>query len=159
MSSIQMQQLPQLVYNHVAMHHSVLRFLQKDIRIGLRQDIGVDAEIVHSMMGRWESEGRLMKDRCCPDCLALYQFSDREFDGIKTMINGQELEGPSIIDGSLMAMLDGEWVTLPMPERVYKPLDLPHRGYRTPGQGVIEPGDIDRRRSQCPIFGNGVVSG
>ena len=139
-SSIQVSN-EQRIYNHVAMH-ILFSGLAEGYSDRIAQDIGVDAEIVRSIMRRWESEGRLTKHRCCPDCLAVYQLSEQEFP-IKMLIDGEEIAGASIIDGSLMAMLGEEWVTLPMPEHIYKPFDLPHRGYGTPGQGVIDPDDID----------------
>ena len=100
--------------------------------------------IVRSLMRQWESEGRLIKNRCCPDCDALYRFSNQEFP-IKMMLDGQELEGGNIIDGARMAMLEGEWVELPMPSGFYVPWGLPHKGTSVKGEStlLIDPHDVD----------------
>lgn len=125
----------QRVYNHVAMH--ILHHgLAEGFSEYLAQDTGVSAETVRSLMRQWELEGRLMKSRCCPDCDALYQLSDQEFP-IKMLIDGRELEGGDFVDGTRMAMLEGEWVELPMPPRIYVPLDLPHRGARASGDNIL----------------------
>lgn len=133
----------QRVYNHVAMH--ILHYgLAEGFSDNIAQDTGVSAEIVRSLMRRWESEGRLTKSRCCPDCDALYRLSDQEFP-IKMLVDGRELEGGSFIDGRRMAMLEGEWVELPMPSRIYVPLDLPHMGTRLSGETTLplDPDEVD----------------
>ena len=130
----------QKVYNHVAMH--ILHHgLAEGFSDSIAQDTGVSVEIVRSLLRQWESEGRLTKSRCCHDCDALYRLSDQEFP-IKMLLDGQELEGGNFIDGRRMAMLEGEWVELPMPSRIYVPSGLPHRGTRVYGETTL-PLDLD----------------
>ena len=130
----------QRVYNHVAMH--ILHHgLAEGFSDYIAQDTGVRAEIVRSLMRSWESEGRLIKSRCCPDCDALYRLSDREFP-IKMLVDDQELEGGNFIDGRRMAILEGAWVELPTPSRIYVPSGLPHRGTRASGETML-PLDLD----------------
>lgn len=142
----------QSVYNQVAMH--ILHFgLAEGFSDRIAQDSGVDAEIVRSLMQQWESEGRLVKSRCCPDCDALYGFSDQEFP-IRMLLDGQELEGGKVIDGALMAMLKGEWVELPMPSGHYVPSGLPHKGTSVTRAPTLpfDPHDVDVDDAQARML-------
>ena len=125
----------QKVYNHVAMH-LLHHGLAEGYSDHIAQDSGVNVEVVRSLMRQWESEGRLTKSRCCPDCDALYQLSNQEFP-IKMLVDGQELEGGDFIDGRRLAMLESEWVELPMPSRIYVPSGLPHKGHRASGETIL----------------------